>query len=226
MFSEPISILKIQGSAGSASQGDSFIGRLYPHQRGQRAQPQERERRHPEGQVGGHNGAVGVRQVVPGVRHALCRGAAALRGVPVGLRAPVSGRPEEAGRGRHLRPVPRHLHRTEGDGPQPAFHRRDRHRDLRLPAPALRPHRGAPLPPLRQAGHPLFHRRDPGADLPERRRFPRGDPLPARPGQEGRVPQPVQPDAGEGLYARPRRRTRTSSWTRRSATTSRWSSTG
>ena len=44
---------------------------------------------------------------------------------------------------------PGHLHRPEGRQPQPALHRRHRHRDLRLPAPALRPRRPAPLPEVR-----------------------------------------------------------------------------
>ncbi len=37
----------------------------------------------------------------------------------------------------HRRPVARHRHRTEGHLAQPALHRGHRHRDLRLPAPAV-----------------------------------------------------------------------------------------
>jgi excinuclease ABC subunit A len=41
----------------------------------------------------------------------------------------------------HRRPVAGHLHRAEDDQPQPALHRRHGDRDLRLPAPAVRPRR-------------------------------------------------------------------------------------
>ena len=44
---------------------------------------------------------------------------------------------------------PGHLHRPEGLQPQPALDRGHGHGDLRLPAPALRPRRPAPLPELR-----------------------------------------------------------------------------
>ena len=49
----------------------------------------------------------------------------------------------------------RHLHRAEDHLPQPALHRRDHHRDPRLPAAAVRPRRHAALSaPWRAAGGP------------------------------------------------------------------------
>ena len=46
----------------------------------------------------------------------------------------------------HRRPVAGHRHRAEGRLAQPAIDRRHRHRDLRLPAPAVRARGAAPLP--------------------------------------------------------------------------------
>ena len=69
---------------------------------------------------------------------------------------------------------PGHLHRPEVGVAQPPFDGRDRHRDLRLPAPALRPHRPAPLPQLRPPGRPPeppADRRPHPGDLPEGTRF-------------------------------------------------------
>jgi len=48
-----------------------------------------------------------------------------------------------------LRAFPGHLHRTENYQPQPAFHCGHHHRDLRLPAPALRVSGHSPLSQLR-----------------------------------------------------------------------------
>src|SRR3546814_1133484 len=64
-------------------------------------------------------------------------GPAALCGVALRVRAPVPGDDAEARRRPYRGPLPRHLDRAEDDQPQPALHRRHRHRDLRLHAPAL-----------------------------------------------------------------------------------------
>ena len=67
---------------------------------------------------------------------------------------------------------PGDLHRPEGRQPQPAFDRRHRHRDLRLPAPAVRPRRPPALPrlrpPDRAADGAADRRLDPGC-LPGKR---------------------------------------------------------
>src|SRR6202030_3773389 len=54
-------------------------------------------------------------------------------------------------RGLHRRPVPGGVDRPEGGQPQPAVHRRDHHRGLRLPATAVRAGGQAALPGLRPA---------------------------------------------------------------------------
>ena len=77
------------------------------------------------------------------VRHDLRRGPTALRGEPVCLRAAVPGADAEARCGVHRRALAGDLHRAEDHVAQPALHRGHGHRDPRLPAPALRPHRGA-----------------------------------------------------------------------------------
>ena len=46
----------------------------------------------------------------------------------------------------HRRALPRHLHRAEDHIEEPPHHRRNHHRDLRLPAPPLCPDRGPLLP--------------------------------------------------------------------------------
>ena len=94
---------------------------------------------------------------------------------------------------------------------QPAFHRRHDHRDLRLPAAALRAHRHPALPELR-AGH---HAPDAAADRRPRAAAPRGHALPgARAGRarpQGRVPRAAR-------RARRRRASRGPGSTARSST--------
>src|SRR3546814_3476572 len=74
------------------------------------------------------------------------RGPAPLRRVAVGVRAAIPERDGEARRRPHRRPVAGDLDRTEVDLAQPALDRRHHHRDLRLPAPALRTRGPAALP--------------------------------------------------------------------------------
>ena len=99
-------------------------------------------------------GLSGFGQVVAGLRHHLCRGAAALCRVAVGLCAPVPGADGKAGCGHHRRPVAGGLHRPESALPQPPFDRRHGNGDLRSHAPALRPHRQAALPGVRARDQP------------------------------------------------------------------------
>ena len=71
--------------------------------------------------------------------------------------------------------------------PQPALDRRHDHRDLRLPAPALRAHRHPALPEVRPGHHPP----DAAADRRPRAAAARGHPVPGartgRAGPQGRV---------------------------------------
>ena len=93
-----------------------------------------------------HHRPLGLGQVVARLRHHLRRGPAPLRREPLRLRAPVPRPDGQAGRRQHRGSVAGHLHRPEDHLPQPALHRRHGHRDLRLPAPALRPRRAPALP--------------------------------------------------------------------------------
>ena len=124
------------------------------------------------------------------------------------------------------------LDRPEDDVAQPALDGRHRHRDLRLPAPAVVADRQAALPHLRQAGgRPVGradHRPGHGAARGHAVHGPGAD----RPGAQGRVRQALRGAARRGLRARRGRRRAAlarggrSSSTRSSSTTSRWSSTG
>ncbi len=98
--------------------------------------------------------AVGLGEVVAGLRHDLRRGPAALRRVAVGLRPAVPRPDGQARRRLHRGPVAGHLDRPEERLAQPAVDGRHDHRGLRLPAPAVRPHRRRPLPRMRGRGHP------------------------------------------------------------------------
>ena len=99
------------------------------------------ERAHPARPAGRDHRPVRLGQVVAGVRHALRRGSAALRRVALGLRAAVPRADGEARRRLHRGPLAGHLDRPEDHLAQPALDGRHRHRDLRLPAPAVRARR-------------------------------------------------------------------------------------
>ncbi len=131
-------------------------------------QPQGHRRRHPARQARRHHRAVGLGQVVAGVRHAVRRGPAPLRRVAVGLRAAVPRADGEAGRRPDRGFVSGDFDRAEDHRFEPALDRRHRHRDLRLSAAALRQHRRAALPELRPRDRVAVARahRRPGDDLP------------------------------------------------------------
>ena len=111
-----------------------------------------------------HHRALGLREVEPCLRHDLRRGAAALRRVALRLRAPVPPDDGEARRRLDRRPQPGDLDRPEDDVAQPALDGRHGHRDLRLPAPALRAGRAPALPGLRPADLRPVDRLDRRAD--------------------------------------------------------------
>ena len=93
-----------------------------------------------------------IGQVVPRLRHHLCRGAAPLRRVAVRLRPPVPGADGEARRRPDRRHLPGHRHPPEEQRPQPALDGRHDHRDPRLHAAALGARRPHLLPQLRPGG--------------------------------------------------------------------------
>ena len=84
-------------------------------------------------------GVSGQRQEFAGVRHALCRGTAALRRKPVDLRPAVPRPDAQARRRPHQRTEPVDLDFAEVGRQQPALDRRHDHRNLRFPARALTP---------------------------------------------------------------------------------------
>ena len=146
----------------------------------------------PRGALICFTGVSGLGQELARLRHALCRGATALRREPLQLRPPVP-RPDAQARGRpDRRPEPLDLDPAEDRRAQPPEHRRHDHRDQRLPPRAVRPGRPGALPELRPAGRGA----DPRADR-------RADPRPAR---RHRL-QPARP----GRSAARRGNTRTSS---------------
>ena len=171
-----------------------------------RAQPEGHLGLAPAGLAGRHHGPVGLGQVLAGVRHDLRRGAAPLRRVAVGLRAPVPRADGQAGRGLDRGPVAGHLDRPEDDVAQPAVDGRHGHRDLRLPAPAVGADRQAALlqlrPPDRRPVGRADHRPDHGA---RGRRAVHGAGA-DRPRPQGRVRQAARRAAQRGLHAREGRR--------------------
>ena len=149
-----------------------------------RTQPEEHRCGNPPRQAGGHHRAVRLRQIQPGVRHHLRRRPAALCRIALGLRPPVPGADGKTGRGPDRGPEPRDLDRSARGEPESALDGRHHHRDLRLPAPALCPHRRAPLPQLR----PRDQRADGRADRGQHPGVSRGQPA-AAPGAAGDGPQ-------------------------------------
>ena len=167
--------------------------------RSARAQPPQRRPRAAARQADRVHRAVGLGQVVAGVRHHLRRGPAPLRRVAVGVRAAVPRADGQARRRLHRGPVAGDLDRPEVGVAQPALDRRHDHRDLRLPAAAVRADRHAALPELRAGDHPP----DAAADRRPRAPARRGHPLPgagagrARP--QGRVRGPAQGARQQGF---------------------------
>ena len=121
----------------------------------------------------GHHRTLGVGKVVARLRHDLRRGAAPIRRVAVGLRAPVPGADGQAGRRLDRGALTGDLDRSEDDLAQPALDGRHGHRDLRLPAAAVGADRPSPLPHLRPADQRPVGRADhrPGDGAPEGTRF-------------------------------------------------------
>ena len=172
------------------------------------------------------------REVSPRLRHDLRRGPAPLRREPLRVRAPVPADDGEARRRLDRRALAGDLDRPEDDLAQPALDGRHRHRDLRLPAPALRARRPAALPGLRPADRGAVPRPDRRAD-PARCPRARGSRSTRRSCATARAssatcsrscaPRASRASRSTARCACSRRR---SSSTRSSSTRSRWSSTG
>ena len=131
-----------------------YTSRARPAHRARRAhaQPQERRCDAAFGQADHHYRRERLGKVVAGLRHHLRRRAASLRGVAVGLRAPVPRAHGEARRRSHRRHLPGYRDPPEEHRSQPEIHGRHHHRDPRLHAAAVRARRPDLLPPVRAGG--------------------------------------------------------------------------
>ena len=111
----------------------------HPHPRRPRAQPAGRRPAAAAEPADLLHGGQRLGEEFAGLRHAVCRGAAALRAEPVQFRPAVPRPDAQARRGPDLRPEPGDLDLAEDRRAEPAIHRRHDHRDLRLPAGAVSP---------------------------------------------------------------------------------------
>ena len=125
--------------------------RLHPDSRCASPQPQEHFAFYSPQPTHRGDRRLGVRKIVAGLRHHLRRGPAALRGIALGLRAPVPGAHGKAGGGRDRWHRAGGGHPAEKYHPESALHRRHFHRMLRFPAPALCPRGPDVLPHMRHA---------------------------------------------------------------------------
>ncbi len=130
------------------------------NRRSRRAYPQSQERRrHAAAALAHrHDRRQRIGQVVARLRHHLCRRAAALCRVAVGLRPPVSRTDGEARRRQHRGDLSRDRDPPEEQHPQSALDGRHHHGDSRLPAPSLRAYRPHVLPVVRQGSDPRNRR--------------------------------------------------------------------
>ena len=144
-----------------------------PHRQRARAQPEVARRRHSARPVQRHHRRVGLGQEHLGVRHPVQRRPAPLPRVAERLRAQhrAAGRPARGRCG--LRHSADRRDRAAAVARRPQEHRRDDHRGLALPAPALRQARTAALRQRRHAGQAAErreHRRATAARPPRRAR--------------------------------------------------------
>ncbi len=188
------------------SPGEDARGRATGRTRRPRAQPQGRVPRPASGRPDRLHRPLGLRQVEPGLRHDLRRGPASIRGEPVVVRPPVPRADGQAGRRLHRGALPGGVHRPEVHLTQPSFHRGHHHRGVRLPPPAVRPHRRAALPGLRRRHRPADAAADRGSGARPAGRNPFPGAGARRPGAQGRVRRPLPAAAGSGLLTSPGRR--------------------
>ncbi len=161
---------------------------------------------HPARPAGGDHRSLGLGEILPGLRHPLCRRPAALRGVALRLR-PAVPRPDDQAGGRvDRRPLPRHLDRAAHVGPQPALHRRHHDGGLRLPAPALGAGRKTALLVVRAAHRASDRAADDRSRARPRRGHAGAGAGAGGAGPEGRVPQGAGRVPPAGLRARADRR--------------------
>ena len=179
---------------------------IHPHPRRAHPQPEEHQPRSAAQPVDRDHRAVRLGQVLTRLRHLVCRGSAALRRIAVGLRPAVSAVDGEAGCRPDRRAVAGDFHRAEGDFAQPAVDRRHRHRNPRLPAPAVRPRRHAVLPGAQPAAGGADGVADGRCRAGAAGRNEADDPGAGGRQPQGRAAGPVRRTARPGLCAGARRR--------------------
>ena len=176
------------------------------HQGRARAQSQEHRPRDSARSPGRDHRALGFGQILARLRHDLRRGAAPLRRVAVGVCAPVPGADGKAGRRFDRGAVAGDFDRAEDHLAQSALDRRHHHRDLRLPAPAVRARRPRVLLQLRTRNHAAERAADRRSDHGVARGHadPRARADRAR--SQGRVSQGAERSAPRRIRARQNRR--------------------
>ena len=127
------------------------IGSLNQHPGRAHSQPGEYLARNSARQADRGDRGLGFGQIEPGLRHALRRGTAALRAEPVDLRAAVPGADGAAGRRFDFRYSAGARAAAEKHNQECALDGRHRHRDQRLPAPAVCDGRAHDMPAMRQS---------------------------------------------------------------------------
>ena len=179
---------------------------IHPHSRRAHPQFKEHQPRSAAQPVDRDHRAVRLGQVLTRLRHLVCRGSAALRRIAVGLRPAVFAVDGEAGCRPDRRAVAGDFHRAESDFAQPALDGRHRHRNPRLPAPALRPRRHAVLPGAQPAAGGADGVADGRCRAGAAGRNQADDPRPGGRQPQGRADGSVRRIARPGFCAGPRRR--------------------
>ena len=131
---------------------ETYRARLHPDSRCASPQSQRHFAFYSPQPVDGGDGCVGVRQIVAGVRHGVCGGTAAVRGIDVGVCAAVPGADGEAGCGRDRRHRSGGRDPAEEHEPESALDGGDVDRVLRLLAAAVRAGGADVLSDVRHAG--------------------------------------------------------------------------
>ena len=186
--------------------GVNTNGRSNRHQGRARAQSQEYRSRDPARSPGCDHRALRLRQILARLRHDLRRGPAPLRRIALGLRAPVPRADGKARRRFDRRPLAGNLDRAEDHLAQSPLDRRHHHRNLRLPAPALRPRRPRLLLQLRPRNHAAERPANRRSNHGMARRLAHSRARANRPRSQGRVSQGALRDEARRLRARQDRR--------------------
>ena len=177
------------------------------HPRRPAEQPQEPDRHDPDRGTGRRHRRLGLRQVLPRLRHPLRRGTAPLRRDLLAVRAAVPRPHGQAAGGPHRRHPARHCDRPDQPGPHLALHRGHDDGAERPHQAALRAGLAALLPRLRPAGEARLARGDLRGPVQTRRNGGRPAPrdhLPDRRAQELQRSRSDADAGAPGLHPHPR----------------------